>query len=133
MGVTFGTEDDIICITDVGLKGANEEPLCLAYKITIKHFIGPVYLHDDGLVLRVKFQDSYYDLPEPEQLKEFQEAGLLPTPLPSYEIPWWRYGYGYLLWIVIAGVAITSVIAAAVKKAKAARATPPPPHVTPPE
>ena len=42
MALCFGEEDDIVCITDVKLTGENDEALCLGYKITIKHVVGPV-------------------------------------------------------------------------------------------
>jgi hypothetical protein len=120
MGViTFGTEDDTVCIVDIAAKGNNGEPLCLGYKFTVKHFIGPVWLRDDGLVMKVKLENSYYDLPDADTVKAMQEEGLLPTPLPSYEIPWWRYAYGYLVWIVIAGMVVAGVLGRVVKAMKA--------------
>ena len=50
---------------------------------------------------------SFYPLSE-EKIKELQQSGLLPSPLPKYSIPLWDYIFGYSLWIIL-GFAIGAV------------------------
>ena len=61
----FGWDDKITCIQGVGVKGQDNEPLCLAYK-TSKLFVGAgVYLKDEGYVLGDPAQqDRFYPWPE---------------------------------------------------------------------
>src|SRR5215468_4630182 len=101
--LAFGKQETITCITDVTLKGGDDEPLCLAHKTTIQFFGGGVYLKDDGYVLGIRGKrDVYYHMPTAEELKEFQEAGTLPTPLPPYKIGAAEYLLGYSLWLALA-------------------------------
>jgi hypothetical protein len=101
----FGKDETLTCVQDIGLKGANDEPLCLAFK-TSKYFVGAgVYLKDDGYVLRsLTAKDTFYPMPDAAELKAFQARGLVPDPLPPYSIPVAEYLFGYSLWIVIAVV-----------------------------
>jgi hypothetical protein len=104
----FGEQEKVTCITDVTLKGADNEALCLAHKTTT-YFVGAgLYLKDDGYVLGIKGKadSSYYNMPTERELKEFQEAGSLPTPLPSYNIGALEYVLGYSLWIALAVTAM---------------------------
>ncbi|MDP1822469.1 MAG: hypothetical protein Q8L48_04485 [Archangium sp.] len=98
----FGWDDKIACIQSVGVKGQDDEPLCLAYK-TSKLFVGAgVYLKDEGYVLGDPAQkDRFYPWPEQAQVKAWQAEGLLPDPLPGYSIPALEYAFAYSLWLVI--------------------------------
>ena len=98
----FGWDDKIECIQSVGVKGQDNEPLCLAYK-TSKLFVGAgVYLKDEGYVLGDPAQRGrFYPWPEAEQVKTWQTAGLLPDPLPGYSIPAIEYAFAYSLWLII--------------------------------
>jgi hypothetical protein len=101
--LAFGKQETITCITDVTLKGADDEALCLAHKTTIQFFGGGLYLKDDGYVLGIKSKsDSYYHMPPAPELKAFQESGTLPTPLPPYKIGAFEYLLGYSLWLAVA-------------------------------
>src|SRR5881396_908943 len=97
----FGGEEKIECIQHVEVKGPKDEQLCLAYKTT-KLFIGAgVYLRDDGYTLRIEHDPKHYFKVDAAEIARFQEAGLIPRPLPAYSIPWYEYGIGYSLWIVL--------------------------------
>jgi hypothetical protein len=106
----FGTQEDITCIITVEMRGGDGEPVCLAYKTSTLNVGAGIYFHDDGYVLKPMMgdQDRYYPLNQAE-IREHQTAGTLPTPLPSYSIPFFSYVGGYLLWIVIAVVAAWTV------------------------
>jgi hypothetical protein len=107
MALRFGTDESIHCIVDVGLKAPNGDSLCLAYKTSIRFFGAGVYLRDEGYVLAAeRGLHHYYSMPDEAELKQFQEAGLLPNPLPTYSVSLVDYAFGYSLWIVLA-VAVT--------------------------
>lgn len=98
----FGVDETVECVQSIGLKGASGEPLCLAWKNSKYFFGGGAYLKDQGYVLKIAASNSYYPLPEPAELKDFQARGLVPDPLPAYSMPVQEYLIGYSLWIVIA-------------------------------
>lgn len=101
----FGKGEVIHCIADVGLTGANGEALCLGFKLSRYSFVAPVYLRDDGYVLRLKdAKESYYPMPVGEELAGMQADGLIPAPLPPYSVPLYEWAFGFLLWIVIGGL-----------------------------
>lgn len=106
----FGTDEKLTCVSDVALRGPEDQPLCLAYKTRTTWFGGGVWFEDDGLVLWTRGQGSYYPLPEPAQVAAMQEAGLLPRPLPTYSVPPIEYAFGFSLWIVVAGVIAWTVL-----------------------
>jgi len=96
----FGKDESIECIATVGVKGAENEGLCLAYKTTTMFVGAGVYMKDDGYVLAVS-KNYFYPMPEGAELKELQAEGLMPDPLPEYSVPLWKYGVGYSLWLLI--------------------------------
>ncbi|HEY0882002.1 MAG TPA: hypothetical protein VGD87_10755, partial [Archangium sp.] len=118
----FGWDDKITCIEPVGTTGPDGEELCLAFK-TSKLFVGAgVYLRDDGYVLGVTGdKHSYFPWPEEKVVKEWQEEGVLPTPLPGYSIPAIEYAFGYSLWIIIAVMAAWAVLQKVRTKRRQAR------------
>ena len=62
----------------------------------------------EGHILGVRGQQSYYRL-DSADVTSFQARGLLPTPLPPYELSALDYAMGYLLWpvlVVIAGLLV---------------------------
>jgi hypothetical protein len=129
----FGKGEKLHCITDVEFKGAEEQDLCLAYKTTTISFFVPLYFHDDGYVLAVKARnDTYYELPPQGELATLQAAGILPSPLPPYSIPLHEYGFGFLLWVVLAAVILLGVVQYQLKqRRKASLETQLPPGQTP--
>ncbi len=102
----FGTEENVDCIADVALKGAQDEALCVAHKHSKTFFGAGVYLSDDGYVLGVKGKDAYYPMPTGAELSELQAEGLLPAELPPYEIGLWDYAWGYSLWIILGAMGL---------------------------
>ena len=99
----FGNQDSINFIQDVDIRGAKQEQLYLGYKTSTYFFILGIYMIDHGYVLGVKNNKAYYKLTQ-TQLSQFQQQGLLPSPLPKYQIDWFTYAIGYSLWIAIAGL-----------------------------
>lgn len=95
--VWFGAKEEIDKIQDI--KGTEYQ---LGHKYTLYFFIAGVYLSDDGYVLQPKNAYGTYYPDSEEDIKIFQRAGLLPSPLPKYSIPIWQYLFGYSLWIILA-------------------------------
>lgn len=118
----FGKDETLTCIQPVTLKGADGEPLCLAFK-TSKYFVGAgVYLKDDGYALKVTSKkDTFYPMPDAAELKAFQAQGLVPDPLPPYSVPFIEYLFGYSLWIIVAGVIVFERLKSAQTKKRKAR------------
>jgi hypothetical protein len=117
MSFMFGPDETLTCIAPVKLKGGNGEALCIGYKTTKFAIFAPAYLKDDGYVLIVQNNSkNYYPMPQGAELADFQSAGTLPTPLPSYTIPTIEYVFGYLLWIALGITALLSMAARALKK-----------------
>lgn len=100
----FGSDEMIHHIQDVTLKGAKDEALFLAFKTTKQFFGLGLYVQDDGYVLGVQGESKrYYKMPEGAELASFQQRGLLPNPLPKYELGIFEYLFGYSLWLVLGG------------------------------
>jgi hypothetical protein len=129
----FGTGEELHCITDVKLKGAEGQELCLAYKTSTYSLFLPLYLKDDGYVLSVKSRSGeYYELPQGQELAEFQANGSLPAQLPTYTIPLLDYAFGYSLPLVVVVVTLVSLIQYQLKqRRKASLETQLPPGQTP--
>ena len=105
----FGKSESIHCITDVKLQGKEGEALCLAYKTSTFWLGAGVWLKDDGYVLREKnASDSYYPFPSPAKVTEYQQAGLLPSPLPAYKVDPIDYIFGFSLWWILPFILIGS-------------------------
>lgn len=108
----FGHDERLTCIADAAIKGPKDEELCVAYKTSMYAVVAPAYFRDDGYVLAVKkTMKSYFPMPQGDELAELQTAGLVPKPLPAYQIPIIDYAFGYLLWIVIGGMIVFSILA----------------------
>jgi tetratricopeptide (TPR) repeat protein len=101
----FGTSDYLNKIADTTIKGPSGESLYLGYKYSHHAFIAPYMLSDDGYILGVVGEKSYFKLP-PEAVAAYQAQGLLPKPLPPYEIGFFDYLVGYMLWIIIAALGL---------------------------
>ena len=100
--IYFGTQDTI---TD--LQPIEGTTYVLAHKHHAYYFFGGLYLKDDGYVLKEKVaKPSYATALQPtkyvpltaEKIKELQQEGTLPDPLPAYKIPFGAYVSGYSLW-----------------------------------
>jgi Tfp pilus assembly protein PilF len=97
----FGTQEHLREIQDVELKGANGEALYLGYKYSVYSFLLPYGLTDDGYILGIRGDTSYFRLDD-ENIKSFQDRGQLPSPLPSYQLSMLDYAMGHAVWIVLA-------------------------------
>jgi tetratricopeptide (TPR) repeat protein len=114
--IGFGTNERIVKIQDTGIKGPQGEELFLAHKISHHSFVLPYMATDDGYVLGVKGKSSSYYRLDDTQIKDLQARGLLPSPLPPYELSALDLAAGYLLWGVLALLAISGVLALFAKK-----------------
>jgi tetratricopeptide (TPR) repeat protein len=102
----FGTQDHLNKIQDVDIKGPKGESLYLGHKYSQHSFIAPYRLSDDGYILGIVGQNSYYKL-DAGLVEKLQAEGKLPKPLPPYEISIWDYLFGHLLWIVVGVIAVS--------------------------
>jgi len=105
--VMFGKDETIHFLQDVKVTGPNNESLYLGYMSAIQFFVAGIYVQDEGYVLGVKGDSKkFFHMPDGDQLKSFQQRGLLPDPLPPYSLSFFDYAFGYSLWIVIAVVVL---------------------------
>src|SRR5262245_18040718 len=108
--VMFGKDETIHFLQDVKLTGPNQEALYLGYMTAIQFFLAGLYVWDEGYVLGVKGDSKkFFHMPTGDELKGFQQRGLLPDPLPPYSLSFFDYLFGYSLWIVVAVVVLWGV------------------------
>jgi tetratricopeptide (TPR) repeat protein len=120
--IMFGTREYLEKIQDTDIKGPNGEALYLGYKYSHHAFIMPYRTTNDGYILGVVGQQRYYALDAP-LIARLQAQTLLPNPLPPYSLSWLDYLIGYLLWLVVAGIAL-SIPFAFLKQRRRKRAAP---------
>lgn len=109
--LAFGVTERKHYIKEIKLKGPNEESLYLGYITATISMGAGMYLFDAGYYLGVKNNNKiYYSLPDSIELKNLQEKGLIPYPLPVYHISILEYLFGYSLWILMAIYMIPSLI-----------------------
>jgi len=96
-----GRQENLRHIQDVDLKDAEGEPLYLGYKFT--HYMAclPYSISDDGYILGVRGKDRYIPLDDARR-EALQAQGLLPTPLPAYQISAVDKVFGYSAWALAA-------------------------------
>jgi hypothetical protein len=99
--MTFGRDETVRCLQDLPVVGPGGKAMCLAHKHTVHYFLAPIYLTDEGYVLKVKGADRYHPLSN-EEITQMQGDGTLPTPLPKYSLSALDYLGGYFLWIMLA-------------------------------
>lgn len=58
VGGLFEQKENVQCLRDVAIRGADGESLCLGYKTSGYFFFAGVYLTDGGYVLKVKTPTS---------------------------------------------------------------------------
>jgi len=95
----FGVDENIHTIQDI--EGTE---MCLAHKTTLHFFFLGIYVSDDGYVLAPKGTYNEYIPLTDNEIREMQNEGSLPNPLPKYSIPVFEYIFGYSLWILIGGM-----------------------------
>ena len=103
--VMFGTKEHLHKIQDLDLKGPNGEALYLGYKYSHHAFIAPYRTTDDGYILGVVGEQRYYPL-NAALIERLQAQKRLPVPLPPYELSTLDYLFGYVLWIIVAGITV---------------------------
>lgn len=94
----FGTQEYLRPIQDVAITGQNGEALYLGYKYSFDCFIAPYSVSDDGYILGIKNESNRYYRLDAERIAAFQARGLLPKPLPPYQLSAFDYAFGHLLW-----------------------------------
>lgn len=93
----FGTDEHMVKLQDLEIKGPQGEPLYLGYKYSFHMIFLPYSITDDGYVLGVQGQSRYFKLDE-ARIKALQSGGQLPSPLPPYALSPLQYVMGYALW-----------------------------------
>jgi tetratricopeptide (TPR) repeat protein len=96
----FGTDDQLVKLQDVEIKGPQGEALYLGYKYSFHYFLLPYTVTTDGYVLGVRGQRTFFKLDE-ARIKSLQASGLLPSPLPPYKLSLFDLAIGHALWIVL--------------------------------
>lgn len=104
----FGSDETLTRYADTGIR-VGGDLLSLCYKATTQWFIAGVYTTDEAVLCDAAGK-RYWPLPAGDQLKQLQQRGLLPDPLPRYERPIIEYAFGYSLWVVI-GVLVLGGVA----------------------
>jgi hypothetical protein len=103
----FGADQRIEFVQAVSLRGPNEEELFLGRMVETKSFLLPYSVKDQGFVLGVTSDSArYFDMPSDDALQAMQREGLLPTPLPQYELAAVDLFFGNLLWVFIVAFAL---------------------------
>lgn len=120
--ITVGAETVVRPLEDIRLQGPGGEALYLGYKLTFNWLGLPYSVSDDGYVLGVKGKPLYYAV-DRDQLSQWQAQGVVPAPLPIYQLSTADLVLGHLLWIVLAltggWLALRSLLARAASRAKA--------------
>jgi hypothetical protein len=99
LAAPFGYSDEITRIEDVKAVGAADEALFIGHRVARYQLLLGLYLKDEGYVLGVRADpDRYYDMPTGNELKQYQQRGLLPETFPAYSIGVAGYALGYSFW-----------------------------------
>ena len=99
--VYFGTQEYLRNIQDVEAKGPKGESLYLGHKYSFHSFILPYRMTDDGYILGIRGEQSYFRLDD-ANIKSMQARGQLPSPLPPYALSVLDYAMGHGAWIALA-------------------------------
>ena len=95
----LGKSEHIRQLVDIPVKGPNGEALYLGYKLTFHNFLGGYNVTEDGHVIGVKGDSTrYFPMPMSDRIAAMQQAGMLPKPLPTYQLDTEDYIRGYWLW-----------------------------------
>ncbi len=99
--VYSGTQEYLSRIQDVDVTGPKGEALYLGHKYSFHSFILPYRMTDDGYILGIRGQQSYFRLDD-ANIKSMQARGQLPSPLPPYQLSMLDYAMGHGAWIALA-------------------------------
>lgn len=116
---TFGKSEDLTCITHITLKGQNDEALCIAYKTSTYHVFAPIYMSDDGYVLKSRDANFFYPIPQGAELKAFVASGDMPATMPPYQLSLADYAIGFLLWWILLALGVYAGLKTLWQKARA--------------
>jgi len=105
-GMGFGIDENIHEIQEI--EDTDGTKLILCHKTTLYFFIAGVWHTDDGYVIQNPSEPDEYVPLNDSDIRELQEDGVLPDPMPQYSIPILEYVFGYSLWILIGGVFFVS-------------------------
>ena len=97
----FGTQEYLRNIQDIEAKAPNGEALYLGHKYSFHSFILPYRMTDDGYILGIRGEQSYFRLDD-ANIKSMQARGQLPSPLPPYQLSVLDYAMGHGAWIALA-------------------------------
>jgi hypothetical protein len=104
-GLKFGEDDMIHNIGTTTLQGPSGEKLYIGRLTTMKVFLLPYSIEDKGYVLGVVGDNTrYFNFPDGEFLEQAQKEGLLPSPMPTYEVDSIYWMIGHSLWILLTGL-----------------------------
>jgi hypothetical protein len=99
-------EEDILFIADVPLK-IDGKSFYLGHMISSHKFLGlSFFVKSKGLVLGVKGEHAYMQLPEGEMLRLLQTAKQLPDPLPIAKLSFGQKLKGHFGWIVLVAFSV---------------------------
>jgi hypothetical protein len=73
----------------------------LCYKSSTYFFLAGCYVTDDGYVLQKVGESKAYIVLDAGRIRQLQQEGVLPTPLPPYSLSFSDYLVGYSNWIIL--------------------------------
>ena len=123
----FGTQEYLRPIRDVAITGQNGEALYLGYKYSFNCFIAPYSVSDDGYILGFKNESKRYYRLDAERIAAYQDRGLLPKPLPPYQLSAIDYAFGHLAWalpFIVGALYLLELIGKRRKRKRRERANP---------
>ncbi len=122
IGLGRGIHERIYALTDVNLKGKNNEALYLGHLVKTHDLYLWNNVSDEGYVLGVSNTvDRYYPLPVPEVVAKMQQADLLPKKFPEYRLSISDYVMGYFFYLLVAVLSLYSYIKNELKQRKKLR------------
>jgi hypothetical protein len=115
----FGKGEQVEFVSDTTVSGPAGQKLFLGRKVTTSSFLLPYSVHDDGYVFGVVGDSKrYYPFPDASKVKDMQTEGLLPNPLPAWEMPLFDKLFGNALWIALVGIVGYTVLQSYFSKKK---------------
>jgi hypothetical protein len=98
----FGTQDSIHFVANTTILGPGQSHLYLGQRVTMKAFLLPYYVENNGYVFGISGESKkYLPLPVGPELEALKSKGLLPNSLPPAELGWFDYVMGYSLWLAL--------------------------------
>lgn len=117
----FGKQDTLYKVADTNLKDDSGKSIEICQHVTSYYFFAGLYARDDGLVVSSDRDRGYSEMPTGEELKQLQEAGLFPNPLPPHGLNFVDKLLGFSLWWLILAVIFYAVISTQIDAIKEKR------------